>query len=140
MNGSADMTRKILAVLFGMITAFVLVAGIEALGHKAYPPPPGLDVTNAEQLAEYMQMVPLGALAWVLAAWTIATLVGGMVACSISKGNALIYASVIGALVMAATITNLMMIPHPRWFSITAIVLIVVATLIAAFLSDKRTF
>jgi MFS family permease len=129
------MTRKIIAVLLGIITAFASVAGIESLGHTIYPPPIGLDMNDTEQMAEYMQLVPLGALLAVLAAWTIATLVGGVVAGKIADEKPLVFASIIGSLMMAASVSTLIMIPHPTWFSITAIVLIVLATLLASRLS-----
>ncbi len=129
------MTRKIIAVLLGIITAFASVAGIEALGHAIYPPPIDLDMNDTEKMAEYMQLAPLGALLSVLAAWTIATLVGGVVAGKVSGEKPLVFASIIGALMMAASVSTLIMIPHPTWFSITAIVLIILATLLAGRLS-----
>ena len=129
------MTRKIMAVLLGIITAVACVTGIEALGHAIYPPPIDLDVGDTEQMAEYMQSVPLGALLSVLAAWTFATLIGGVVAGKISGEKPLVFATIIGAFMMAASVSTLIMIPHPTWFSITAIVLIILATLLASRLS-----
>ncbi len=44
------MTRKILAVVFGIVIALVIIIAIEALSHAVYPMPEGLDLTNQEAL------------------------------------------------------------------------------------------
>lgn len=132
------MARKFIAVLLGIIVAFSLVALIESIGHRVYPPPPGYDLSDAAQLAEYMQLIPLGALFFVLAAWTVAALGGGLIACRIAGEKPLVYASIIGALVLIAAAATMAVIPHPTWFSISAIVLIAAATLLAGRLSSNQ--
>jgi hypothetical protein len=125
------MLRRILAVLVGLVVAFGTVALVEWFGHQVYPPPPDLDFTNAVMIKAYISTLPLGAFLFVLLAWFSGTLAGGMVACRIAQSNPVIFASIIGAMMLVATIANLMMIPHPTWFSITAIVLIAAGTLLA---------
>ncbi len=60
------MSRKILAVVFGIVVAFVLIITIEALGHTVYPVPDGLDLTNPEALKAYVMDAPIAALLLVL--------------------------------------------------------------------------
>ena len=131
------MTRKILAVVLGIVTAFVLVAVIEAVGHMIYPPPPDLDPTDREALRDYVEGLPPGAFAFVLAAWGLATLMGGVLACVIAKEKPLRYATIVGAVVLAATLLNLFLIPHPLWFSIAGVGLILVMTLAAGRLGAQ---
>ncbi len=120
------MTRKILAVVFGVVVAVVLIIAIEALGHTVYPVPDGLDLANPEVLKAYMIDAPIAALLLVLGAWLVAALVGGLSACFIAKESPLVYSAIIGGLVLMGTVINLISIPHPLWFSITSVVAIIV--------------
>ena len=122
------MKRKIFAVVLGVISAVVLIIAIEALGHSLYPLPAGLDITDAEAMRAYVMTLPVTALLIVMAAWLAATLLGGLLACFIARETPLIYAAIIGGLVLLGTIINLMSIPHPMWFSITS-VLAIIATI-----------
>ena len=87
----------------------------------AYPPPAGVDFNKPEALATYVERLPLGALLFVLAAWILATFVGGLVAGWIARRRAVIVAAVVGALVLAATIANVMLIPHPAWMVVVGV-------------------
>jgi len=125
------MLRRIFAVLLGLVAAFATVMLVEWISHQIYPPPPGLDFNNAEQVRQHVATLPLGAFIAVLTGWLMGTLVGGLVACQIAREKPAVFASIIGTVMMAATIANLVMIPHPSWFSIAGIVAIAAATLLA---------
>lgn len=119
------MIRKILAVVFGVVVAVVLIVVGEMLGHSVYPAPPDLDVDDVEALRAYVIGAPIGASLLVMGAWLVATLGGGLLACIISRETPLIYSAIVGGLVLVGTIINLMSIPHPLWFSITSVLGIV---------------
>ncbi|MDZ4728350.1 MAG: hypothetical protein SH820_00165 [Xanthomonadales bacterium] len=125
------MLRKISAVLLGVLVAFATVMLVEWLGHQVYPPPPNLDFKDPEQLRQFTSNLPLGAFLLVLLGWLLGTLSGGLTACFVAREKPLVFASIIGAIMLAATIANLAMIPHPTWFSIAGIVVIGVGTLLA---------
>ena len=122
------MKRKVFAVVLGVIAAVVVIIAIEALGHSLYPLPAGMDVTDTEAMNAYVMTLPVTALLIVMAAWIVATLVGGLLACIIARETPLIYSAIIGGLVLLGTIINLMSLPHPLWFSFTA-VLAIIATI-----------
>lgn len=105
---------------------------VEWAGHQVYPPPPNLDYTDAAQMKSYVSTLPLGAFLFVLLAWFSGTVAGGLVACRVALDKPIVFASIIGTLMLVATIANLVTIPHPTWFSITAIVLIAAGTLLAS--------
>ncbi len=130
-------SRKILAVVFGIVVAVVLIIAIEALGHAVYPVPDGLDLTDPEALQAYVMDAPIAALLFVLGAWLVATLVGGLLACFIAKESPLVYSAIIGGLVLLGTIINLMSIPHPTWFSITAISAIIATIFVTSRLGSS---
>ena len=107
--------RIVVGVVVGTVVAFVLVGVIEAVGELAYPPPAGVDLGRPGERASTMDRLPAGALAFVLAAWIVATFAGGLVAAWIARPRAALAAAIVGALVLAATIANVALIPHPAW-------------------------
>ena len=131
------MYRKIIAVVLGVVVAVALIIAIEALSHVVYPVPEGLDLTNPEALQAYVMDMPITALFFVLGAWLVATLVGGLLACFIAKETPLIYSAIIGGLVLLGTIINLISIPHPLWFSITAILSIIATIFVTGRLGSS---
>lgn len=113
--------RTVLAAVVGAIVAFAVTFGVEAVGRVLYPPPPGIDFTNAEALRAYIHDLPVGAFLIVLAAWALATFAGAFVATKIGGEGGLRLAAVVGTIVMIASIANFVSIPHPLWFMVIAI-------------------
>ena len=68
--------RAIVAVVAGVVAAFVVVALLERLGHMVFPPPPGLDPMKPEDQAKLMSVIPLGAKIAVVVAWFFGSLTG----------------------------------------------------------------
>lgn len=126
------MGRKILGLIAGILVAFVSLWLIDAIGHIFYPIPADLDQNDMAAWAEFVKAMPLGALLFVLAGWFIATLVGGWLACFIVKVKPMLFAGIVGGLMLIVNIISLVMIPHPLWFSITAVIGILLATYLAA--------
>lgn len=120
------MGKNIAASIVGIIVAVGLVWLVEKLGHAVYPPPADLDFANPDAMRAYMKTIPVGALLFVGAAWFIGTLVGTFVACKLRRSKPLMFAAVVGGLMLIATAANLIMIPHPIWFSILGVAGVVV--------------
>jgi hypothetical protein len=75
----------------------------------------------------YLTTLPFAAFLFVGGAWFVGTLGGTFVACKIGNAKPITYAIVVGGLMLIATAANLIMIPHPLWFSILGVVGIIVA-------------
>jgi hypothetical protein len=118
--------KNIAASIVGIIVAVGLVWLVEKLGHAVYPPPTDLDFANPDAMRTYMKTIPVGALLFVGAAWFIGTLGGTFVACKIRRTKPMMFAVVVGGLMLLATAANLIMIPHPIWFSILGVAGVVV--------------
>ena len=116
------MLTKIVAGLAGIAAAFAVIALTQHLGHRVYPPPPDLDVSDIEAFRKFTAGLPLMAFLFVLLAYYAGSLAGTFVAGWIAGFRTLIYAGLIGGLVLAGTVANLVMIPHPLWFSILAVI------------------
>ncbi len=126
------MLRKISAVLLGLLVSAATVVLIEWISHQVYPVPPGMDFNDAEQLRLYISNLPLGAFLFVLLSWLLGTLAGAVVACQLAQEKPAVFGSIIGAVMLAAGIANLVAIPHhPTWFSIAGIVVIAAGALLA---------
>lgn len=132
------MLRDVIAAIVGVTAAVVTVALVEYLGHAVYPPPANLDIENTEAMIDYVATLPLGALLFVLAAYVIGTFNGVFVAVWIGRAKPFAFALVVGVLMLVATITNLIMIPHPLWFSISAVAGIVTAAWLATLVAPSK--
>jgi hypothetical protein len=114
------MLRSIGAVLAGAVAALAAIMAIEMLGHLAYPLPSDLDLHDPERAGAYLRSVPLGAKLVVVAGWILGGLVGGLVAKTIARRLWPLW-TVAGLLALAG-IVNVLMIPHPLWMQVAAVV------------------
>ncbi|GAB2652789.1 hypothetical protein [Arenimonas aestuarii] len=130
--------RYVLAFLAGAIVAGFVVAGLEALGHAVYPPPVGIDPGDIEQIKAAVAAMPVGALLFVLFAWVAGAYAGGLVAARLAPGRRGLLAAVVGALVLAAVVANLAMIPHPLWFAALGILAVLASTSLAVMAGRRR--
>ena len=116
------MFRKVIAGIVGIFVAGMLVWVVEKLGHTIYPTPADLDVGNTDVMRAYVDSVPLGAMLTVALAWFLGSLGGTFAACRIGSARPLVYLLVVGGMMFAGATFNLMIIPHPPWFSILGII------------------
>lgn len=130
------MLRSILAVLAGLVVAWITVSLFEFASMHAFPPPRGIDVQDPRQLASLIARMPVGALAMVLAGWVVGALDGGLVAASIAKRR--LPAAVVGVFVALGALAMVAMVPHPLWMSISGVLLPVPAALSGAWLVRGR--
>jgi MFS family permease len=133
------MVRKILAVIAGLVVANVLLALLEMAGMKVFPPPPGTDFSNPESLRAAMTQMPLTALIWVLAAQVIGTFAGAWVAARIGRTAQVKLALIVGVVETLGAIVNMLMIPHPAWFWIGSLLLLIPASLLGGRLGKSKT-
>ncbi len=132
------MLRAVLGAIAGIITAVVTVMLMNWLSHSIYPPPAGIETMDTDAMNAHLATAPIGALAIVLAGYLLATFNGVFVACLIGRIQPFFYALIIGVLMLAATASNLIMLQHPTWFSVSAIVGIIVSAWFAWQLATKK--
>ncbi len=123
------MIRNVAAAIAGLVIAFALVQAIEVLGHAVYPPPNDIGLGDSEQLRTFVSSLPVGGVLFIGAAWAVGALFGTLAGALIAKADArpVVYAVVVGGLVLAGAVAMLIMIPHPWWFTIFAPLAIVVS-------------
>jgi hypothetical protein len=131
--------RLVLGVLGGLVTMFIVIMGIEFLGHQVYPPPPGLDPRNTADVARIMAQAPVGALASIAIAWIVGALAGGFVAAKVSGFWPRAAAIVVGLFVVLGVVAMMTQVPgHPMWLAIVGLVLPVPMALLGARLAQRR--
>ena len=82
--------------------------------------------------------MPVGALLFVIASYFIGTTAGTCTACAIGTMLPRIYAILIGCLMLVATTMNVMMIPHPTWFIVAAVIAIAVGAWLGTMCERAR--
>ena len=131
------MVRNIGAGILGIAVAVALVWIVETIGHSIFPTPADLDTGNSDVMRAYIDTLPLGALLSVAAAWFIGSFGGTFAACRIGTARPLIYVLVVGGMMFAGATFNLLLIPHPIWFSILGVVGIFAGTWLGMTLSRR---
>lgn len=135
--------HRLLGILFGVVVAVVVVAGMDWLTNWLFPIViPDANVPSIESASE---ATPLTAKVLIVGGWFLGALAGGLAAVWISSWQAAVW--VVSALFAAAALTNMLLIQNPQWMQIAGadVVLIphplwmqiagVVAPLCAAFVA-----
>ena len=134
------MFRKIAAVLLGVAVAVAIVAAVEALGHAVYPVPADIDFNDPVRFQEYVSGLPAGAFLFVLGSWVLWTLIGGLLACFVARERPFLYAMIVGGAILATTVVNLIIIPHPLWFSATAVIAIAIVSYLTGLIASSLPY
>ncbi len=129
------MGRKIAAVLAGILAGLVVIGCIEAVSHFMYAPDVLPDRNDPKAMAAFIAAMPMGAFLMVLLAYVAGTLAGGWTAARVTKEKPLLYAGIIGGLVLLGAVANFIAIPHPLWFMVSCVVTIPLAAYLAARLA-----
>jgi hypothetical protein len=132
-----NLFRAILGAVVGVGLAFLVVVIAEQLGQRIYPVPADIDWSDADAVRRYTGSLPVGALFLFLAGWVGATLIGAVAGSALARPRAILISVIVGGLMLAATIANFLMTPHPAWLVAATIILIVNATWVAAKLTWK---
>ena len=131
------MLKNILSVIAGIMVAFMLFGGIEKLSHQIYSLPKDLDPNDSEVMKVFMSQIPVGALVMILLAYIVGSFGGGLITGLIASEKRTQMGITTGVVLLILGISNLIMIPHPLWFSIASILLYVPAAYAGVLLSFK---
>jgi len=121
------MVRSILVVLAGVVTSALVVVGTDAIVSSLHPLPPGIDVTNQESLRQAMATIPASAFVVLLAGWLVAAAVGSFVAARWAGRAPVMHGVLVALILLAATVANLVAVPHPTWMWPAVLILIPLA-------------
>jgi len=110
--------QNLLAILGGLFLGSAVNMGIIMVSGSIIAPPEGVDVTNAESLAESIHLFEPKHFIMPFLAHALGTLAGAIIALKIAATNGKSYAYVIGAVFLAGGIMMVLSVPSPMWFNI----------------------
>jgi hypothetical protein len=131
--------RAILAVVAGVVVGFAVVMAIEMLSTVIFPLPEGVDPMDESAMREIMADIPTGAMVLVLAAWLLGTLAGVATAIRLHPARARWPGLVVAGLLAAATVANLLMLPHPVWMAVAAPAALIAGLLLGLRVGGRET-
>lgn len=114
------MLRSVLGVIIGIISGFVVIYAVEHVGQLIWPVATELDLKDKAAAAAFLAGMPIGGLVTVVVAWILGAYTGSMVALLMSDRRRI--AGIIpAALIFAATVLVLFMLPHPLWMAVSGL-------------------
>lgn len=130
--------KNVLATLLGLITASVTVYILETLiGHNLFPLPQGADPMDINWIKNNMDLIPLGSKLFIVIAHFAGIIAGMFVAAKISN-KSMIPSYIVGGIMLAATLFNIVMLPKELWFSLSDGLLAIIAFVLGKSLAAKH--
>ena len=123
------MLKIILGIVAGIVVAFAAVMAGELAIH-ALTGGSAVDMNDPAAVEAMMAATPIGSKIGIVATYFVAVLLGGLAAVRVSGRNWTAW--VITAVILAATIANYVMLPHPLWMVVCSILLIAAAGVLAS--------
>jgi hypothetical protein len=114
--------RNFLALLAGIAVGGGVNMGLIVLGPSIIPPPPGVDVTDAESFRAAMHLFEPRHFVMPFLAHAVGTLAGALVGCLLSATHSTAISFGIGAVFLVGGIVASFMIPAPTWFVVLDLV------------------
>jgi hypothetical protein len=121
------MLWRVFAILGGLTVAALTVGVLEWLSSLFHVLPAGIDYNDRAKMTAAISALPASALVAVLVAWGLGALAGAYAATRIGRHAGIGY--LIGVLIAAGAVANLLMIPHPVWMWAGAAIAIPLGTL-----------
>ena len=123
-----SIVRSVLAVIAGLVAAMFFIVGTEAVWAVVYPPAPGVDLHDMEACKAHIAKLPADAFVIAAVGWGLAVLAGSWVAARLGAGRHPAHGYVVGLILLAAAVANMLMLPCPILFWVLNLVSFPVCT------------
>ena len=130
--------RNFIALLVGVVVGGAVNMGLILFGPGLIPPPPGVDVMDAESIAASIHLFEPKHFVVPFAAHAAGTLVGALVAFVLASSYAFTLAVVVGIVFLFGGILNSFMIPAPTWFVVLDLVAAYIPMSVIAILVGRK--
>jgi hypothetical protein len=111
-----NIARNVIAVVAGVVVGAAINGALITLSPALIPPPPGVDVTNAESLAASIHLFEPRHFVMPFLAHALGTLVGALTTYMLVTSDRARWAYALGVLFLVGGIAASFMIPAPAWF------------------------
>ena len=112
------MARKILALVAGVITFWVVVTLVHLISGLIFGMPSFETMSSPEKMKAFVAAMSVGAFIGLLLAYIIGSFASGFVMRKISQWDSLVLPLIVGLLGTAGWIYNVAQIPHPMWVTV----------------------
>lgn len=113
--------RSLGVILIGLAIAGILIAVVEAINATIYPLPPDAIRGNRESMRAAAASMPDAVFVIVVLAWTVGAFAGSWVAAMLADRSPRVHAAIVTLVLVAAGISNMIMLPHPAWVWVAGI-------------------
>ena len=111
-----NLLRNILAVVAGLVVGGCVNMALITLSTTLVPPPPGVDVHDADSLAKGIHLFQPRHFVMPFLAHALGTFAGALAAFFVAATHKARFAYAIGVIFLCAGISASFMIPAPAWF------------------------
>jgi hypothetical protein len=111
------------AIVAGLLVAFVVVMGAEGVNSRIYPLPPGVDLSDTNAMKQFVASLPSSGFLLVLAGWFFGALLGGWVAARVVRRSPMAHSMIVAGLLLCGGVANMLMLPHPAWVWVVGLAL-----------------
>jgi len=120
------MLKLVLSIVMGAVIAIAITVATDALFHAMSATPVPADVADPAAMGAYLAALPATALIAIVFGWTLSAFAGSAFAARFG-GRGRWPGWVVAGLFLLATAANFLMLPHPVWMVVLAVVAIVAA-------------
>ena len=119
--------KRTLATLAGIVVAVVMIGAVQFVSHKLFAPAVMPDMNDPAVVRAFVMSMPISAFLMVLLSYMLGAFTGGMVAVRVAARvsphtKPLVCTGIVGGFVLAASLMNVVMIPHPIYSSLSSTV------------------
>ena len=112
------MARRVFAFVLALIGGVITVAVVESISSAMHPFPAEFDQTDMDQVRQFVASLPALAFVLVLLAHLLGALAAGFIFRFVARDNWRPAIWILGGFFTFFGVMNLIVIPHPHWFSI----------------------
>jgi hypothetical protein len=112
------MVRKVLGLLAGLVTFFVVTNLLQLLNGLIFGMPSPDVIGNMEKMKQFVAGMTAGGFVGLLLSYIVGSFAGGFVIRKISRWESILLPMIVGLLGTLAWTYNVTKIPHPMWVTI----------------------
>lgn len=128
------------AILAGLLAGGGSVGVVEWISSRMHPMPEGIRMDDMDAMKAWVGTLPASAFLMLAIAWGIGCFVGTLVARRLAPGREALPGLVVWGMLIAATVFNLVSLPHPLWLWPTGVGACLVCGLLGLVLGAPRTY
>lgn len=133
------MIRKILALIAGLITFFVVTSLVQVLNGFIFGMMDANSLGDVEKMKAFVASMSPWAFVGLLLSYVIGSVAAGVVMRIISRSNSIVPPMAVGVIGTVSWIYNVTNIPHPMWVMVTGFFCYVPFVLLGHRLMSGRT-